>query len=109
MEQLLIHLPTLPDNAADRGIVATLTEANSRLTKQLEDTSQSLKEISYLKERKERSFRNPFAPSNGNYCCTRGYTIARNQTSENCLYPKTGHKREATKENNIGGSQSNKE
>jgi hypothetical protein len=31
--------------AVDRGIVATLTEDNSRLTKQLEDSSQTLKEI----------------------------------------------------------------
>jgi hypothetical protein len=84
MEQLLIHLPTFPDNAVDRGIVATLTEVKSRLTKQLEDTSQSLKEIGSLKERNKRSSRNPFAPSKGNYCCTRGYTIAINQTSENC-------------------------
>jgi hypothetical protein len=29
----------------DRGSVATLTEANSRLTKKLEDSSQTLKEI----------------------------------------------------------------
>jgi hypothetical protein len=34
--------------AVDRGIVATLTEANSRLTKQLEDSSQNLKEIKAL-------------------------------------------------------------
>jgi hypothetical protein len=29
--------------AVDRGIIATLTEANSRFTKQLEDSSQTLK------------------------------------------------------------------
>jgi hypothetical protein len=60
--------------AVDRGIVATLTEANSRLTKQLEYTSQTLKEIRALlkKERNDRSYRKPFAPSNDNYCWTHG-------------------------------------
>jgi hypothetical protein len=35
----------------DRGIVTTLTEANSRLTKQLEDSSQTLKEIKALPQK----------------------------------------------------------
>jgi hypothetical protein len=97
--------------AVDRGIVATLTEANSRLTKQLEYSSQILKEIKALlkKERNDRSSRKTFAPPNDNNCWTRGYKIARNNTSENCLYPKTGHKREANKKNNLGGSQANKQ
>jgi phage shock protein A len=71
--------------AVDRGIVATLTEANLRLTKQLEDSSQTLKEIRALlkKERNDRSSRKTFAPSNDNYCWTHGYKIARNRTSEN--------------------------
>jgi hypothetical protein len=34
--------------ATDRGVVATLTEANSRLTKQLEDRSNDLKDIKAL-------------------------------------------------------------
>jgi hypothetical protein len=95
----------------DRVIFATLTEANLRLTKQLEDNSQTLKEIRGLlkKERNDRSSRNPFAPSNDNYFWTHGFKIAINHTSENCLYPKIGHKREATKYNNMGGSQANKE
>jgi hypothetical protein len=77
--------------AVDRGIVATLTESNSRLTKKLEDGSQTLKEIRALlkKEHNDRSSCKHFAPSNDNYCWTHGYKIARNHTSENCLYPKT--------------------
>jgi hypothetical protein len=95
----------------DRGIVATLTEVNSRFTKQLEDGSQTLKEIKALlkKERNSRSSHKTFAPPNNNYCWTHGYKIARNHTSENCLYQKTGHKREETKDDNLGGSQANKE
>jgi hypothetical protein len=91
----------------DRDIVATLTEANLRLTKKLEDTYKKLKEIRALlkKERNNRSSRKPFAPSIDNYCWTHENKIARNHTSESCMYPKTGHKREATEDNNMGGSQ----
>jgi phage shock protein A len=43
--------------AVDRNVVAQLTEANSRLTKQLEDNATSLKEVKALlkKERAERA------------------------------------------------------
>jgi hypothetical protein len=66
--------------AVDHGIVATLTESTSLLTKQLEGSYQYLKEIRALlkKERSDRSSRKPFAPSNDNYCWTCGYKIARN-------------------------------
>jgi hypothetical protein len=42
--------------AADRGVAATLTEANARLAKQLEDNSNELRELKALlkKERTER-------------------------------------------------------
>jgi hypothetical protein len=42
--------------AADRGVVATLTEANARLAKQLEENSNELRELKALikKERTER-------------------------------------------------------
>jgi hypothetical protein len=95
----------------DRGIVATLTEANSCLTKKLEDSSQTLKEIKALlkQDRNDRSSRKTFEPPNDNYCFTHGYKIARNHTSENYVYPKTGHKREANKDNNLVGSKANKE
>jgi hypothetical protein len=69
--------------AVDRGIVATLTEANSCLTKQLEDSSQTLKEIRALlkNERNNRSSCKTVAPPNDNYYWTHGYKIARNHTS----------------------------
>jgi hypothetical protein len=35
-------------NASDRGVVAVLTQANSRLAKQLEDNSSELKELKAL-------------------------------------------------------------
>jgi hypothetical protein len=97
--------------AVDRAIVATLTEANARLAKQLEESARALKEVKALlkKERSDRVSRKPFAPSVDNYCWTHGYNIARNHTSMNCMFPKTGRKKEATKSDNMGGSQANKE
>jgi hypothetical protein len=97
--------------AVDRAIVATLTEANSRLAKQLEENDQALKEVKALlkKERGDRVSRRPFAPSVDSYFWSHGYKLARNHTSMNCLYPKTGNKKEATKSNNMGGSQALKE
>jgi hypothetical protein len=54
--------------SVDRGIVASLTEANSRLTKRPEDSSQTLKKTRALlkKERNDHSYRNTFAPYNDN-------------------------------------------
>jgi hypothetical protein len=97
--------------AADRAIVATLTEANSRLAKQLEESAQALKEVKALlkKGRGDRISRRPFASSVDNYCWSHGYKLARNNTIMNCLYPKPGHKKESTKNNNMGGSQALKE
>jgi hypothetical protein len=50
--------------ATDRGVVATLTEANSRLAKQLEDRSNELKDSKALlkKERAERKGHITFNP-----------------------------------------------
>jgi hypothetical protein len=50
--------------AADRGVVATLTEANARLAKQLEDNSNELRELKALikKERTERRGQRNFNP-----------------------------------------------
>jgi hypothetical protein len=81
----------------DRSVVAQLTEANSRLAKQLEDNATSLKEVNALLK-KERS---------DNDCWSHGYKVARTHAIQTCMYPKEGHQREATKTNNMGGSQVN--
>jgi hypothetical protein len=67
--------------AVDHGIVSTLTEDNFRLTKQLEDSSQTLKEIRALlkKERNDRSSRKTFAPSNFSMIITVGIMGTRLQ------------------------------
>jgi hypothetical protein len=104
--------------AVDQGVVAQLTEAKSRFAKQLEYNALALKEVKALlkKERAERAGsgnsdcppRRTFTPSSDNYCWSHGYKVARTHTSQTCLYPKDGHKREATNKNNMGGSQANR-
>jgi hypothetical protein len=81
--------------AADRGVVATLTEASTRLVKQLEDNSNELRELKALikKEIFEK----------------RGHKVANTHTSLSCKFSKQGHKREATRADTMGGSQANKE
>jgi hypothetical protein len=97
--------------AADRGVVATLTEANACLVKQLEDNSNELRGLKALikKESFEKRGQRSFNPSPNNYCCKHGYKVANTHTSLSCNFPKQGHKREATRADNKGGSQANKE
>jgi ABC-type transporter Mla subunit MlaD len=97
--------------AADRGVVEALTQANSRLAKQLEDNSSELRELKALlnKERLEKRGQRSFNPSASNYCWTRGYKVGSTHTSLTCKLPKPGHKTEATRADNMGGSQANRE
>jgi hypothetical protein len=97
--------------AADRGVVAALTQANSRLAKQLEDNSTKLMELKALlkKERSEKRGQRSFSPSPRNYCWTHGYKVGSTHTSLTCKLPKPGHKSEATRADNMGGSQTNRE
>jgi hypothetical protein len=99
------------ETAADRGVVATLTEANARLVKQLEDNSNELRELKALikKERFEKRGQRSFNPSPNNYFWTHGYKVANTHKSLSCNFPKQGHKREATRSDKMGGSQANKE
>jgi hypothetical protein len=97
--------------AANRGVVATLTEANARLFKQLEDNSNELRELKALikKERVKKCGQRIFNPFTNNYCWTHGYKVGNTHTSLACKLPKPGHKREATRADNMGGSQDNNE
>jgi hypothetical protein len=105
----LVNLAT--STAADRGGVAALTQANSRLVKQLEENSSELRELKALLNQERRDKRGPrsFNPSSSNYCWTHGYKVGRTHTSLTCNTPKPGHKAEATRAENMGGSQANKE
>jgi hypothetical protein len=97
--------------AAGRGVVAALTQANARLVKQLEDNSNEFRELKALikKERTEKRCQRSFNPSPSNYCWTHGYKVGITHTSLTCKLPKPGHKKEATRADNMGGRQANKE
>jgi hypothetical protein len=92
-------------------VVAALTQANSRLAKQLEENSNELRELKALlkKERSEKRGQRSFNPSPSNYCCTHGYKVGSTHTSLTCKLPKPVHKKEATRADNMGGSQANRE
>jgi hypothetical protein len=97
--------------AADRDVLAALTQANSRLVKQLEETLSELRELKALihQERRERRGpRNVNATAN-NYCWTNGYKVGKTHTSLTCNTRNPGHKAEATRTENMGGSKANKE
>jgi hypothetical protein len=80
--------------AEDRGVVATLTEANARLVKKLEDNSNELWELKALikKERFEKRGQCSFNPSPKKYFLTHGYKVANTHTCLSCNFPKQGHK-----------------
>jgi hypothetical protein len=94
--------------AADRGVVAALTHANAHLVKQLEETSSELRALHHQERRDRRGPRNVNATAN-NYCWTHGYKVGRTHTSLTCDTRNPGHKTEATRADNMGGSQANKE
>jgi hypothetical protein len=97
--------------AADRGVVAALIQANSRLAKQRKDNSNELWELKALlkKEHSENRGQRSFNPSPSNYCWNHGYKVGRTHTSLTCKLPKPGHKSEATRAYNMGGIQANRE
>jgi hypothetical protein len=97
--------------AEDRSVVAALTQANSRLVKQLEETTSELKELKALLHQERRDKRGPrnVNASASNYCCTHGYKVGKTHTSLTCNTRNPGHKAEATRDENMGGSQANKE
>jgi hypothetical protein len=45
------------------------------------------------------------SPDAGGYCWTHGYLVAPQHTSKTCRTKKPGHNNEATRQNNLGGSQ----
>jgi hypothetical protein len=72
----------LANLAADRVVVATLTEENSRLARQLEERSNELKEIKSLlkKERANRKGQRVLNPYPDKYCWNHGYKVANSHT-----------------------------
>jgi hypothetical protein len=92
-------------------VVAALTQANSRLAKQLEENYSELRELKALRNQERRDKRGPISlnPSSSNYCRTHGYRVGKTHTGLACNIPKPDHKAEATRADNMEGSQANKE
>jgi hypothetical protein len=80
---------------ADRGVVAALTQANSRLVKQLEQNASKLRELKALLRQERRDKRGPrsFNPYASNYCWTHGYKVGKTHTSLTCNTPNPATKR----------------
>jgi hypothetical protein len=97
--------------APDRGVMVALTQAESRLVKQLEEASKELRELKALFNQDRRDRRGPrtLAKTATNYCWTHGYKVGKTHTSLTCNTHSQGHKVEATQADNMGGSQTNKD
>jgi hypothetical protein len=91
--------------------VAALTQANSRLVKQLEETASELRELKAFFHQERRDKRGPrsFTASASNYYGTHGYKVGKTHTSLTYNTHNLGHKAEDTRADNMGGSQANKE
>jgi hypothetical protein len=88
-----------------------LTQANARPAKQYEDNSNELRELNALikKKRTDKRGQRSFNASPINYCWAHGYKVGSTHTSLTCKLPKPGHNKEATRADNMGGSQANRE
>jgi hypothetical protein len=97
--------------AAGREVVTALTQAKARLVKQREETSSELRELKALlhQERRDRRCPRTISATANNYCWTHEYKVGKTHTSLTCNTRNTGHKAEATRADNMGGSQANKE
>jgi hypothetical protein len=97
--------------AADRGVVAALTQANSRLVKKLEENASELRELNALLNQERRDKRGPRSSTSSasNYCWNHGYNVGKTHTSLTCNTRNSGHKAETTRAENMGGIQANKE
>jgi hypothetical protein len=96
--------------ATNRKALENLTNTIANLTQQV---SLKDKEIQKLKDQLTKTgARNkrdiPERTDNGSYCWSHGYKVHAKHDSSNCRFQKTGHKKEATRTNNLGGSQDGK-
>jgi hypothetical protein len=96
--------------ATDRKALENLTNTIANLTQQV---SLKDREIQKLKDQLTKTgARNkreiPERTDNGSYCWSHGYKVHAKHDSANCRFQKTGHKKEATRTNNLGGSQDGK-
>jgi flagellar motor switch/type III secretory pathway protein FliN len=111
-EATIVDLENLATaTASDRCVVAALTRANARIVKQLGETSLELRELRALhhQELRERPGPRNYNATANNYCWNHGYKVGSTHTSLTCNTHNPVHKAEATRADNMGGSQANKE
>jgi hypothetical protein len=89
---------------ADICVVAALTQANSRLVKQLKEYTSALRELkaSFHQERCDKRGPRSFNVSASNYWWTHGYKVRKTHTSLTCNTRNPVHKAEATRTDNMG-------
>jgi hypothetical protein len=109
--------------AADRGMMADLMATNKTLLDQLSLLTQEVASLRNNQQGHNQRSNPPAAQHGGNngggrlrkryhnqnYCWTHGFDLTRNHDSTNCRFPADGHKTDATRTNNLGGSQTNKD
>jgi hypothetical protein len=106
--------------SSDRRALETLTNTVAKLTSDLKSKDLEIKKLKSQQQRKplgDQENTDPNAPpartpyvkrDMGSYCHTHGYLVYKTHHSGNCKYPNEGHKKEATRTNNMGGCQEGK-
>jgi hypothetical protein len=88
----------------DQGAFCALAEANTNLSKQLEEAIKCITSFTAKQgQGKENADKRKHTP-NTNYCWSHGFRVGKDHTSTTCKFPKEGHKKEATITSMLGGS-----
>ncbi len=90
-------------NIQENNQAAAAQSEKSKIAELQELVLKQQKEIEEMKEKLQKKKR-PRKPCSGNYCWTHGFKVWGDHTSMMCRKPAEGHKREATKDDMMGGS-----
>ncbi len=101
--ELRSALTNLSPNIQANNQAAAAQPGTSQITELQELVIKQQKDIEELKGKLQKKKR-PRKPCSGNYCWTHGFRVWGDHTSMTCRRPAEGHKREATKDNMMGGS-----
>jgi hypothetical protein len=88
---------------ADKYLLSTLTSTNATLPGILREKYTLISKLQA--QLRNTNTANPTTTNTAktNYCWSHGTRVSKSHTSEACLYPKEGHKKEATRVNRIDG------
>jgi hypothetical protein len=89
------------ENENDRAVIKLLRQEMASMRQLIEQLQNVPKPVPNNRTRR------PYV-DHGSYCWTHGYGITKTHNSQNCHTKGPGHKDEATRENNMGGSQRGK-